>query len=170
MYHFTYNFLLLSTSHNELSTLSTLQSNLLLLNSLVEVRSESQMGDRHIIKLDVVLLSTLLQKLTNTLRDLFSLSQKLLSVVLGNHSLHDLVTQRGKHTITVIRTHLTMNKRKILLVRMSQHSKRNTNGLQIFSTRFSRNFTGSSTNVVHEGVLQISTANVFPTWMKGILK
>ena len=41
----SHNLLLLSTSHNELGLLSTLQSHLLLLNGVVEVRSEGQMSN-----------------------------------------------------------------------------------------------------------------------------
>ena len=150
----TYNLLLLSTSDDKLGTLSTLESHLLLLNSLVEIRSESQVSDGHIIELDVVLIGTLLEKLTNTLGNLLSLRQKLLSVVLGNHSLHDLVSERGKHTITVVGTDLTVDEGQVLFVGMSQNSKGNTDSLQILGTSLGRDLTRSGTDVVDVRVLQ----------------
>ena len=51
-----HNLLLLRTRHHELGLLRTLQRHLLLLNGVVEVASERQMRDRHIVQLDVVLL------------------------------------------------------------------------------------------------------------------
>ena len=114
------------------------------------------MSDRHIVQLDVVLLCTLLQQLRNTLRHLLSLRQQLLSIVLSHHSLHDLVTERRKHTVTEIRTHFAMNLGKVVEIRMGQHSKRNPHSLQILCTCLCGNLTRRCANVVNVGILQIT--------------
>ena len=115
------------------------------------------MSDGHIIQQDVVLLSTLLQKLRNTLRNLLSLCEQLLSVVLSNHGLHDFVTQRGEDTLSVISTHFSVDLCKMVHIRMGQHSKRNTHRLQILRTCLRRDLTGGGTNIINERVLRINT-------------
>ena len=151
----THDLLLLRTSHHELGLLRALQRHLLLLNGVVEVRSERQVGDGHIVQLDVVLLRTLLQQLRNALRHLLSLRQQLLRVVLGHHGLHDLVAQGRQHAVTEIGTHFTVDLRQVLQVGMGQHSKRNTHGLQILRTRLGGDFTRSRANIVLVGVLHV---------------
>ena len=157
-----HNLLLLRTRHHELGLLRALQCHLLLLNGVVEVASERQMRDRHIVQLDVVLLRTLLQQLANTLRHLLSLRQQLLRIVLSDHSLHDLVAQRGKHTVTVVGTHLTVDRRQKVQIGMCQNSKGNADGLQVLRSGLRGNLTRRSADVVNVGVLEITLPDPFP--------
>lgn len=151
----SYDLLLLRARHHELSLLGTLQSHLLLLNGVAELSSEREVGDGHIIQQDVVLLRTLRKKLRNTLRDLLSLREQLLSVVLSHDSLHDFVAQRRQNTLSVISAHFSVDLGKMVHIRMRQHSKGNTHRLQILRTRLRRDLTGGSTNIINEGVLEI---------------
>ena len=165
-----YNLLLFGTSDNKLSLLGTLQSNLLLFNGVVEILSEGEMRDGDIIELDVVLVGTLLQQLRNTLRDLFSFCKQLFGIILGNYSLHDLITQRGEDTIAEIRTHLSVNLGQMLQIRMGQNSERNANRLEILGTCLRRNLTRGSTDIILVGILQITRNTMVRTWIKGIRK
>lgn len=167
---YTYDLLLFSTSDDELSLLSTLQSNLLLFNGVVEILTEGKVSDGNIVKLDVVLVSTLFQQFRNTLRDLFSFCEQLLSIILGNNSLHDFISQRRKDAITEIRTDFSVDLGQMFQIRMGQNSERNANSLEILGTSLSGNFTRGSTDIVLVGILQIRKNKPYRTWIKGIRK
>lgn len=74
-----------------LSSFSFLLSNLLELNSFLELISESQMGEGHIVNNNEEVLCSALKVLSDDVRHLLSLSDQLSSGVLRNHGFQDLL-------------------------------------------------------------------------------
>ena len=107
----------------ELCTLGLLLSDLFLLDSLSELRAEVQVCNRYIIKYDVEVSQTLCQTLTNTSRDLLSLSEKLSGVISGYDGLEYLVDDGGQHAAIVVHTQVTVKLRQISGIRTEQDSQ-----------------------------------------------
>lgn len=96
--------LLLSALDNEAGTLSILLGNLLLLNGLGELATESHVRDRDILERNVELGGTAGKLALDALGDSFTLGDELSGVELGHNSLEDFVTDGGEDTLVVVDT------------------------------------------------------------------
>ena len=82
-----------------------------------------QVCNRYIIKRDVEVSQTLGQTLTNTSRDLLSLSEKLSGVIPGYDRLKHLVDDGGQHAAIVVHTKVTVKLWQISGIRTEQDSQ-----------------------------------------------
>ena len=117
-----------------LSSLSVLLGNLLLFNGICELFTEGKLSDWDIIDDNLEVLGTLLKSLTDEVRDLFSLGEKLTSVVLGDDWLEHFINDGWEYTLIVVRSESTVELGKLRLVRSVQHSQADVNHLEIFGT------------------------------------
>ena len=82
-----------------------------------------QVCNRYIIKHDVEVSQTLGQTLTNTSRDLLSLSEKLSGVIPGYDRLKHLVDDGGQHAAIIVHTQVTVKLWQISGIRTEQDSQ-----------------------------------------------
>mmetsp|Transcript_28017 Transcript_28017/g.47960 ORF Transcript_28017/g.47960 Transcript_28017/m.47960 type:complete len:234 (+) Transcript_28017:318-1019(+) len=115
--------LLQGTLHNVLGTLTVLLGHLLGLHRRCVLLREGQVGDGHIVQLDLEVKRALQEQVAHLLADLVTLGQKLGSVVLRHHGLGHLVHDGRQHTDIVISAESSVDKSEVLSIRLEQNSQ-----------------------------------------------
>lgn len=93
------------------------------------------MGDGNIVENDKEFLGSFRQIVSDFLRNLLSLSQKLLSVVLSNHTFQYFLSNRRNNSLIIIHTDFINDFRNLLFNWSKQNSESNFNLLQVSSSR-----------------------------------
>lgn len=122
----------------EFLLLSVLLGNLLLFNSVHEINSELHVRQRHIVDDNVVFEGTLLEHLSDFLRNFLSQRNQLLSRVLSGSSFEHFLRDLGQEALGVIGTEIEQDSGKLLLDGSKQNSHDNDDLLHIFGVSFTR--------------------------------
>ena len=88
--------------HKVLGSFSLLLRDLLLFDGLCELRAEMEVSNGHIVKDDVEVAKSLSKTVSDLLRDLLSLGQKLSGIVACDYRLEHFIDDRGEHTTIVV--------------------------------------------------------------------
>lgn len=123
--------LLQSALHNVFGTLTVLLGHLLGLHRRRVLLREGQVGDGHVVQLDLEIERALQEQVTHLLTDLVTLGQQLGGVVLSHHSLGHLVHDGRQHADIVVSAESSVDETKVLSIRLEQNSQRYRHHLQI---------------------------------------
>lgn len=112
------------------------------------------MRDGHIIEDHVEVAGPLGQDLPDLEGDLLSLSQELVSIVLGDDRLQDLIPDGWDHTVVVIETNIVQDLSQLVLSRAVQDTQRELDCLHVTGTSSRVDELGTSANLESFGDLK----------------
>mmetsp|Transcript_20392 Transcript_20392/g.36628 ORF Transcript_20392/g.36628 Transcript_20392/m.36628 type:complete len:300 (+) Transcript_20392:422-1321(+) len=133
--------LLLSPLHHILLPLCLLRGHLLRLDGLHKFTAERQVGDGDIIQRQMEMRPALNQFGLDPVRNLSTLTQKLLRIVLRHNRLENLISNRRQNTLIKISPELSVKLRQFFNNGTPQHTELNVNHLQILRSRHTGDFT-----------------------------
>lgn len=92
------------------------------------------MGDRDIIQDDIEFFGSLREDVSDLERDLLSLGQELICIVLGDHWLENFISNRRDNSLIIIDAKVIEDVAESLLIRAEQNSQGELNLLHVTGT------------------------------------
>mmetsp|Transcript_20788 Transcript_20788/g.45787 ORF Transcript_20788/g.45787 Transcript_20788/m.45787 type:complete len:230 (+) Transcript_20788:307-996(+) len=142
----------LGAGHDELLPLGILLRDLLLFDGPCKLLPIGQVRDGHVVHEDPELACPLHNGLANGLRDVLSLRQQLLSVVLSNRGLHYLVRNGRQDSLIIVFSERLVDVGQTVHVRLEKHAAMNRHSLEVLRARGCLNELRPQPNVVPLGL------------------